>query len=214
MLNSIKKYGAGWLLASAIWRGCSFLLFLQANYFSMTQKEVIIEALRQLGGKAKMCDICRRAQSLGDFSRSKKPENTIRACIYTNRQDFRPSGDGWWELVSYQEEIACRDKRIRELEEENERLRAVKTEDDFVIRFIEATKTQFRFKREEADAVRQIMDKMGRADAESLLAAWMEGREQKTSIAIGGDYVVNKHVDHEVNGVASGGTGVKYNKSK
>ena len=57
----------------------------------MTQKEAIIEALKRLGGRAKMGEICKLAQDLGDFSGSKKPENTIRNCIYTNPDAFRPS---------------------------------------------------------------------------------------------------------------------------
>lgn len=174
-----------YLLASTIWRGCCFLLFLLPKGNEMTQKEAIIEALKQLGGKAKMSEICKRAQSIGDFSGSKKPDNTIRNCIYVNPDDFRSSDNGWWELVSYQEEIAERDRRIKELEEENAKLRAVKTEDDFVKRLIKATKSQFRFKRNQADAVRQVMDKLGRSDADADLTVWMEGRESKPNVSIG-----------------------------
>ncbi len=92
---------------------------------------------------------------------------------------------GWYELISYQEEIAVRDNEIEALKAEVERLKKVPTEDDFVKKLIKATKTQFRFKRNEADAVRQVMDKLGRSDADADLTAWMEGRENKASVSIG-----------------------------
>jgi len=164
----------------------------------MTQKEAIIEALRQFGGKAKMSDICKRAQSLGDFCGSKKPENTIRNCIYTNTQDFRSSGGGWWELVSYQEEIASRDKRIKELEAENERLRKIPTEDDFVRKFVKEAKHFYKHDRKKADAIRQIMIKVGRADADADIDAWIEGKEQPL-VSVSGDIVVNQGVNIDKN---------------
>ena len=150
----------------------------------MTQKEAIIEALKRLGGKANLNDIYRFAFALADFSGSKDWKATIRWYLQKETDVFRSSMRGWWELVSYQEDIAVRDKKIAELKAEVEQLRKVPTEDDFVKRFIEATKTQFKFRRQEADAVRQIMDKMGRNDAEAILGAWIEGKESKTTVAI------------------------------
>lgn len=103
----------------------------------MTQKEAIEEALHRLGGRARLRDIYPLAIELGNFSRSKDKKATIRNCLLTNLRYFRPSPDkpkGWWELTSFQEEIAKRDQRIKELTEENERLKVVKTEDDFVRR--------------------------------------------------------------------------------
>lgn len=147
----------------------------------MTQKEAIVEALKQLGGKAKMNEICNRALSIGDFSGSKKPSNTIRNCIYTNPHDFRPSGSGWWELTSYQEEIASRDKEIAKLKAEIEQLKTIKTEDEFVRRLVNATKKIYSINRKHADYVRQVLLKLGRDEEQEELLAWIERREQKTT---------------------------------
>lgn len=145
----------------------------------MIQKEAIKEALKLLGGKAKMSEICKWAQCFGDFSGSQDPKSTIRNCIYKHPQVFRSSGNGWWELVSYQEEIASRDKRIKELEEENAQLKAVKTEDDFVRRLVSVTKNLFSVSRKHADYVRQVLLKLGRDEDQEELLAWIERREQK-----------------------------------
>ena len=64
---------------------------------------------------------------------------------------------------------------------------------------------------------------MGRTDAVEKLDDCLAGKTKKskkqventpTSIVVNGDYVVDKHVDNEVNGVASGGTGINVNKEK
>jgi hypothetical protein len=97
---------------------------------------------------------------------------------------FRPSAgkpDGWWELVSFQEDIATRDHRIHELEEENARLKAVRTEDDFVRRIVKETKKLYKHDKEKTEVIRQILYKVGRSDAEEELDAWIEGREYRTA---------------------------------
>ena len=175
----------------------------------MTQKEAIIEALKHLGGKANLNDIYRFAYTLADFSGSKDWKATIRWYLQKEIDVFRSSKRGWWELVSYQEDIACRNQRIKELEEDNARLKNVRTEDDFVKKFVQETKHFFKHDRKKADTIRQIMIKVGRSDADKELDAWIEGREYKPSINVAGDYVLNKHVDNEANGVASGGTGIR-----
>lgn len=183
----------------------------------MTQKDAIVEALRRLGGKAKMSEICKLARETGDFSGSNAPDNTIRNCIYTNPRDFRKSEQrGWWELVSYQEEIARRDKLIWELQKENARLRAVPTEDAFVRRFVRETQHFFKHDRKKADIVRQIMIKVGRMDADKELDAWIEGRENEKAsrgnLLVQGDYVLNKNVENVVEHVETGGTGINVRK--
>ena len=180
----------------------------------MTQKEAIIEALNCLGGKASLNDIYRFAYKLADFSGSKDWKATIRWYLQKETNSFRSTKRGSWELVSYQEELAKRDLRIKELMEENELLKAVKTEDDFVERFVEETKRFYKHERKKADAIRQIMIKVGRRDAEADIDAWIEGREYKSSVNVQGDFVMNKSVEHEVNNVASGATGISINKEK
>lgn len=181
----------------------------------MTQKEAIIEALKRLGGKAVLDDIYKLAYKLADFSGSKDWKATIRWYLQKETDAFRSSGRGSWELLSYQEEIACRDRRIKVLEEEVAALRAVKTEDGFVKQIVNETKQLYKHEKEKIEVVRQILYKVGRYDAEEELDALIEGREYKPSpVHIHGDYVVNKHVDNEVNGVASGATGVSIKKEE
>jgi hypothetical protein len=153
----------------------------------MTQKEAIIKVLQDLGGRARLVDIYPRVIELVYFKPDSDKQATIRTIMLRDSKHFRQTKkrSGYWELVSYQEDIAERDKKIEELTAEVERLRKVPTEDDFVKRFIEATKTQFKFRPQAADAVRQIMDKMGRNDAEAILGTWIEGKENKHAVAIG-----------------------------
>ena len=86
--------------------------------------------------------------------------------------------------ANYEARIADLKAQLAEKDKVIEELKKVPTEDAFVKKLIKATKTQFRFKRNEADAVRQVMDKLGRSDADADLTAWMEGRERKPSISI------------------------------
>ena len=124
----------------------------------MTQKEAIIEALKRLGGKANLNDIYRFAYALADFSGSKDWKATIRWYLQKETDAFRSSKRGWWELVSFQEEIASRDHRIAELEakiekknEEIAKWKKVPTEDAFVKRLVNATKKLFGINRKHAD---------------------------------------------------------------
>ena len=183
----------------------------------MTQREAIEKALRKLGGRAQLHDIYPLAIEIGDFSGSQNKEATIRNCLQMSPKRFRRSPGkpkGWWELISYQEEIAVRDKCIKELKAENERLKAVKTEDDFVRRLVRETKNLYKHEKNKTEVIRQILYKVGRSDAEEELDAWIEEREYKTSLNVAGDYVVSKKVENEVNGVASLSTGITVNKYK
>lgn len=197
----------GWLLASTIWCGWRFLLILQANRIYMTQKEAIIKALNRLGGKAKLNDIYRLAPTLADFSGSKNWKATIRSCLQREPDAFRSSKRGWWELVSNQEDIACRDRRIKELEEENARLRAVPTEDDFVGRFVKKVKHHLKRDKKTVEEIRKLMDSLGRSDADRELDEWLQVKDRRKSsagnITVQGDYILNKNVENEVEHVES-----------
>lgn len=151
----------------------------------MTQKEAIIEALKRLGGKANLNDIYRFAYTLADFSGSKDWKATIRWYLQKETDSFRSSKRGWWELLSYQEDIASRDNRIAELEakikekdEEIAEWKKVPTENAFVKKFVKETKHFFKHDRKKADIVRQIMIKVGRSDADKELDLWIDGKEQ------------------------------------
>ena len=183
----------------------------------MTQKDALEQALKDLGGRAHLQDIYPVALKYITHKEGSKIYDSLRGCIHDKRR-FRPSPDkpqGWYELLSYQEEIASRDKRIKELEEENVRLKSVKTEDDFVEKMLKETKKRFKHEseRNKAVAVSQILAWAGREDASENLDEWLEGKE-KPFIAVNGDYVVSKHVENEIDNVEAGGTGVNINKEE
>ena len=151
----------------------------------MTQKEAIIEALKRLGGKANLNGIYRFAYTLADFSGSKDWKATIRWYLQKETDTFRSSKRGWWELVSFQEEIASRDNRIAELEallidrdKEISELKQQETADLFVGRMIEATKTVFATKRNAARPVQQVLVVMN-CPAQQELMEWIIGKPTK-----------------------------------
>ncbi len=136
-----------------------------------------------LGGKAWLKQIYPVAIKLiGNNTKSVDIRATIRRELNSSPFLFKaaPDEEGCWELISYQEEIASRDRHIKELEEENAQLKAIKTEDDFVKRLVNATKNLFGINRKHADYVRQVLLKLGRDEEQDELLAWIERREQKT----------------------------------
>jgi hypothetical protein len=155
----------------------------------MKQKEAIEKALQELGGRATLQDIYPLAMEYGDFSGSQKPKNTIRNCLQKSPKSFRPSPGmpkGWWELVSYQEEIARLNQHIKKLkskvEEQNREIGELKrrpTVDDFVGRLVSATKKLFGINRKHADYVRQVLLKLGRDEEQEELLLWIEHKEKK-----------------------------------
>ena len=182
----------------------------------MTINEACIKVLTELGGRAPLKLLCAKVQEIVVF-KGATPYNSICTELINHPKNFRRTEGkkGWWELVSYQEEIASRDKRIKELEEENSRLKTIKTEDAFVEIILKETKKRFKHESEhiKAVAVSQILAWAGREDASENLDEWLEGKE-KPFIAVNGDYVVNKHVENEIDNIEAGGTGVNINKDK
>ena len=161
----------------------------------MTQKEAIIEALKRFGGKANLNDIYRFAYTLADFSGSKDWKATIRWYLQKETDAFRSSKRGWWELVSFQEEIASRDNRIAELEallidrdKEISELKQQETADLFVGRMIDATKTVFATKRNDARPVQQVLVVMNCPEQQELME-WIIGKPTK---------VVNKTITKKI----------------
>ena len=160
----------------------------------MTQKEAIIEALNRLGGKASLNEIYRFAYTLADFSGSKDWKATIRWYLQKETDSFRSTNRGCWELVSYQEEIASRDKRIKELEEVNARLKSVKTEDDFVVRFVKKVKHNLKRDKKTVEEIRKLMDALGRSDADKELDDWLQGKDKKVV-----KQVTKKYIQKNIN---------------
>lgn len=197
------------------------LYFCWQKEYTMTQKEAIIEALKRLGGKANLNDIYRFAYVLANFSGSKDWKATIRWYLQKETDVFRSSERGWWELVSYQEEVAELKKQVAVLTETNIQLTAIPKESDFIERFLKEVMNDFKRKRTEADPIRNILRHMGHEEAAAVLDAWIDKKDdelvralENLKIVVQGDYVVTKQVDNQVNGVATGATGIYINKKE
>lgn len=161
----------------------------------MSQKEAIIQALRKLGGRAPLNEIYKYAYPLADFSGSQDWKATIRWYLPKCTEDFRSPKRGWWELTSFQEDIAIRDRRIAELEallsakdKEITELKQQETVDSFVGRMIDASKTVFATKRNDARPVQQVLVVMNRPEQQELME-WIIGKPTK---------VVNKTVTKKI----------------
>lgn len=143
----------------------------------MTQKEALEQALKDLGGRAPLKDIYPIALKYCTHKEGSKIKDALRSCIHRDRSKFIPSPgkpSGWWELTSFQEDVAQMKTHIQELEEENERLRKVPTEDDFVERFINQVKTFLKRDKKSVDEIRKILVALNRADAAKDLDNWIE----------------------------------------
>lgn len=138
----------------------------------MTQKEAIIEALNRLGGKANLNDIYRIAYALADFSGSKDWKATIRWYLQKETEAFRSSQRGSWELLSYQEEIAVRDKEIAELKAEMERLKRVPTEEAFIEKFVDMVEEMLDSDDAAVKEIRKVLTALGRRDVANALKTW------------------------------------------
>lgn len=80
----------------------------------MTHKEAVKRALEELGGRARLKDIYPRVIPLVKYKPGSDIKATLRRLLQTTPELFRRTEGrkGWWELVSYQEELAERDRRI------------------------------------------------------------------------------------------------------
>ena len=164
----------------------------------LTHKEAVKKALEMLGGKALLKQIYPVAIKLiGKNTNSVDIKATIRRVLNSNPLDFKatPGVKGSWELISFQEEIAIRDCRIAELEallidrdKEISELKQQETADLFVGRMIDATKTVFATKRNDARPVQQVLVVMNCPEQQELME-WIIGKPTK---------VVNKTITKKI----------------
>ena len=190
----------------------------------ITHKEAVRKALDMLGGQAQLKQIYPVAIKLiGNNTKSKDIKATIRRELNSSPLFFKstPDEDGSWELLSYQEELKKKDNMIEDLcaqiSAKEEKLKSIKTEDDFINRLIEKLKTIWKDDKKTIAEIRKILDALGRADVVAELDMYFENKSKKTkkqnsktsgNIVINGDLVNSKHVTNEVNNVASGATGI------
>ena len=87
----------------------------------LTHKEAVKKALEELGGRARLKDIYPRVIPLVKYKPGSDIKATLRRLLQTTPEFFRPveGMKGWWELVSYQKELADKDKKIAELTNSN-----------------------------------------------------------------------------------------------
>ncbi len=168
----------------------------------MTQREALKQALEKLGGRARLQDLYPLVLKVIKWKPDSDIEATLRTTLKRNPSDFRHSPgkpSGWWELTSFQEEIAEMKAEIQTLKEENERLRAVPTEDDFVDRFVMQVKTFLKRDTDTVDEIRKILVALNRSDAAKNLDSWIDEHntplvsidKAQDVIARGGKKIVN-----------------------
>ena len=164
----------------------------------MTINEACIKVLTELGGRAPLKLLCAKVQEIVVF-KGATPYNSICTELINHPKNFRRTEGkkGWWELVSYQEEIASRDKRIKELEEDNARLKSVKTEDDFVARFVKKVKHNLKRDKKTVEEIRKLMDALGRSDADKELDDWLQGKDKKVVKQVTKKYI-QKNINSQV----------------
>ena len=98
----------------------------------MTQKEAVIEALNILHGEGELKWITLIALKLDgvDWSKTKTPEASIRRIVRTNPNEIIALGKKRYELVSHRE-------KVRQKNEEIERLRNTPTKQSFVLKMLD-----------------------------------------------------------------------------
>jgi hypothetical protein len=167
-----------------------FFRIFAANKFkiiNMSQIEAVVEALKKLGGKGELKYIYMIAIDLIGEHNSKNIRANIRRCLNSNPNLFYPlkdKGDGYWGLVSYQNELDKRDARIDELEAEVKEHKSRPTLESFVKLLLEATMNLFLVNREAADPIRQMLGVIGLKKEEAVLAAWILNKKDPLAEAI------------------------------
>ena len=167
-----------------------FFRIFAANKFKiryMSQIEAVVEALKKLGGKGELKYIYMIAIDLIGEHNSKNIRANIRRCLNSNPNLFYPlkdKGDGYWGLVSYQNELDKRDARIDELEAEVKEHKSRPTLESFVKLLLEATMNLFLVNREAADPIRQMLGVIGLKKEEAVLAAWILNKKDPLAEAI------------------------------
>lgn len=151
----------------------------------MTINEACIKVLTELGGKAPLKLICLKVQEIVVF-RGATPYNSICTELINHPKNFRRSEGqkGWWELTSYQEEVANLKSKIVELTETNKQLIAIPKEADFVDRFLKEVMNEYKRKRGDADPIRNILRHMGHEEAAAVLDAWIDEKEDELTKAL------------------------------
>jgi len=95
---------------------CFFRIFatIMKKQEKLTHKDACKKVLEELGGRARLRDIYPRVIPLVKYKPGSDIRATLRRLLQTTPNLFRHTEGrkGWWELVSFQEELALRDRKI------------------------------------------------------------------------------------------------------
>lgn len=151
----------------------------------MTINEACIKVLTELGGRAPLKLLCTKVQEIVVF-KGATPYNSICTELINHPKNFRRTEGkkGWWELVSYQEELAALKKENEELKESNKLLMEIPKEAEFIKKFLKEVMNDYKRKRAEADPIRNILRHMGHEEAAAVLDAWIDEKEDELTKAL------------------------------
>jgi hypothetical protein len=79
----------------------------------------------------------------------------------------------------------------------NTRLKSVKTEDDFVVRFVKKVKHNLKRDKKTVEEIRKLMDALGRSDADKELDDWLQGKDKKVVKQVTKKYI-QKNINSQV----------------
>ena len=141
--------------------------------------------LTELGGRAPLKLLCMKVQEIVVF-KGATPYNSICTELINHPKNFRRTEGkkGWWELVSYQEEVAALKKENEELKDSNKRLTSIPKEAEFIERFLDEVMDVYKYDRKKADPIRIIMRTLGHEDAVAVLTAWIDEKEDELAKAL------------------------------
>ena len=148
----------------------------------MTQKEAIIKALEEHGGRERLPVIYPRVIQLATFKPGSDKQATIRTTLQRHPECFRHSPgkpDGWWELVSFQEEIAELKQKVSELTETNRLQSAIPKDVNLIEKMLPEMMDVCMHERMKADPLRIVLRHLGYEEAAAVLDAWIGEKEDE-----------------------------------
>ena len=148
----------------------------------MTQKEAIIKALEEHGGRERLLVIYPRVIQLATFKPDSDKQATIRTTLQRHPECFRHSPgkpEGWWELVSFQEEIAELKQQITELIESYKLQAAIPKDVNLIEKMLPEMMDVCMHERMKADPLRIVLRHLGYEEAAAVLDAWIGEKEDE-----------------------------------
>lgn len=149
---------------------------------NITQKTAIVRALEERGGRARLSDIYPRVIELATFKEDSDKQATIRTTMQRHPELFRRSPgkpDGWWELVSFQEEIAELKQKVSDLAETNKLQAAIPKDVNLIERMLPEMMDVCMHERMKADPLRIALRHLGYEEAAAVLDAWIGEKEDE-----------------------------------